>query len=118
MTRYGSHTESRMRENGTYGSMRGRTYPAGASRPTLHPSRSFSVPICETRPGFRGALLIASNEYNTANQLVATRSYAIEQSNNSGGLRLIESFLVCGEAPVNLGLMVFLGCVEIFFQVP
>ena len=82
------------------------------------PSRSFSVPICETRPGFRGALLIASNEYNTANQLVATRSYAIEQSNNSGGLRLIESFLVCGEAPVNLVLMVFLGCVEISFQVP
>ena len=26
-----------MRENCTYGSMRGRTYPAGASRPTLHP---------------------------------------------------------------------------------
>ena len=25
-----------MRENCTYGSMRGRTYPAGASRPTLH----------------------------------------------------------------------------------
>ena len=72
--------------------------------------------ICETRPGFRGALLIASNEYNTANQLVATRSYAIEQSNNSGGLRLIESFLVCGEAPVNLVLMVFLGFVEISFQ--
>ena len=29
MTRHGSHTESRMRENCTYGSMRGRTYPAG-----------------------------------------------------------------------------------------
>ena len=27
MTRYGSHTESRMRENCTYGSMRGRAYP-------------------------------------------------------------------------------------------
>ena len=40
MTRHGSHTESRMRENCTYGSMRGRTYPAGASRPTLHPLRS------------------------------------------------------------------------------
>jgi hypothetical protein len=25
--------------------------------------------ICETRPGFRGALLVTSNEYNTANQL-------------------------------------------------
>ena len=31
--------------------------------------------IAETRPGFRGALLITSNEYNTANQLVATRAY-------------------------------------------
>ena len=30
------HTVSRMRENCTYGSMRGRTYPAGASRSTLH----------------------------------------------------------------------------------
>ena len=39
--------------------------------------------VCETRPGFRGALLITSNEYNTANQLVATRSYAIEQSEQS-----------------------------------
>ena len=74
--------------------------------------------VCETRSGFRGALLITSNEYNIVNQLVATRSYAIEQSNNSGGLRLIESFLVCGEAPVNLVLMVFLGFVEISFQAP
>ena len=31
------HTVSRMRENCMYGSMRGRTYPAGASRSTLHP---------------------------------------------------------------------------------
>ena len=23
--------------------------------------------VCETRPGFRGTLLVASNEYNTAN---------------------------------------------------
>ena len=38
MTRYGFHTESRMRENCTYGSMRGRAYPTGASRSTLHPS--------------------------------------------------------------------------------
>ena len=29
------HTVSRMRENCTYGSMRGRTYPAGAFRSTL-----------------------------------------------------------------------------------
>jgi hypothetical protein len=33
--------------------------------------------ICETRPGFRGALLVTSNEYNTANQLVATRTYPL-----------------------------------------
>ena len=37
VTRYGSHTESRMRENCTYGSKRGRAYPTGASRSTLHP---------------------------------------------------------------------------------
>ena len=54
MTRHGSHTESRMRENCTYGSMRGirrktakhvlrvaegraGVVPHGASRPTLHP---------------------------------------------------------------------------------
>ena len=41
--------------------------------------------VCETRPGFRGALLVTSNEYNTANQLVATRSYAIEQSTQKVG---------------------------------
>ena len=33
MTRHGSHTESRMRENCTYGSMRGRAFPTG--RPAL-----------------------------------------------------------------------------------
>ena len=32
------HTESRMRENCTYGSMRGRAYPAGVSRSTLLPN--------------------------------------------------------------------------------
>ena len=37
MTCQSFHTVSRMRENCTYGSMRGRTYPAGASRPTLPP---------------------------------------------------------------------------------
>ena len=74
--------------------------------------------VCETRPGFRGSLLVTSNEYNTANQLAATRSYAIEQSSNSGGLRSVESLLVRGEAPVNLILMVFLGFVEISFQAP
>ncbi len=35
--------------------------------------------ICETRPGFRGALLITSNEYYTANQLVTRRTYSLEQ---------------------------------------
>ena len=50
--------------------------------------------VCETRPGFRGALLITSNEYNTANQLVATRSYAIEQSEQSNN-RIFSSTLIC-----------------------
>ena len=31
VTRHGSHTESRMRENCTYGSMRGRAHPTGRS---------------------------------------------------------------------------------------
>ena len=52
--------------------------------------------VCETRPGFRGSLLVTSNDYNTANQLVATRSYAIEQSNNSG------SGWQEGQEPVNM----------------
>ena len=38
VTRYGFHTESRLRETCTYGSMWGRAYPTGASRSTLHPS--------------------------------------------------------------------------------
>ena len=105
-----------------YGPNWTKTYegPAGLDSPRWSCSYEDALGrvICETRPGFRGVLLVTSNEYNTANQLVATRSYAIEQSNNSGGLRLIESFLVCGEAPVNLVLMVFLGCVEISFQAP
>ena len=33
--------------------------------------------IAEVRPGFRGSILVTSNEYNTANQLVATRSYSL-----------------------------------------
>ena len=36
--------------------------------------------ICETHPGFRGALLITSNEYNTANQLIATRTYVLNEN--------------------------------------
>ena len=48
--------------------------------------------ICETRLGFRGALLITSNEYNTANQLVARRFYAIEQSEQSEQSNKIKNF--------------------------
>ena len=45
--------------------------------------------IAETRPGFRGALLVTSNEYNTANQLVATRTYVLnENSTPVAGMRL------------------------------
>ena len=36
--------------------------------------------IAETRPGFCGALLVTSNEYNTANQLVATRTYVLNEN--------------------------------------
>ena len=36
--------------------------------------------VCEVRPGFRGSLLVTSNEYNTANQLVATRAYALNEN--------------------------------------
>ena len=36
--------------------------------------------IAETRPGFRGALLVTSNEYNTANQLVATCTYVLNEN--------------------------------------
>ena len=56
--------------------------PAGLASPRWSCSTEDALgrTIAETRPGFRGALLITSNEYNTANQLVATRSYAIEQS--------------------------------------
>ena len=50
--------------------------------------------VCETRPGFRGSLLVTSNEYNTANQLIATRSYAIEQSEQSNN-RILSSTLIC-----------------------
>ena len=38
------------------------------------------VEINDTSPGFRGALLATSNEYNTANQLVATRAYALNEN--------------------------------------
>ena len=41
VTRYGSHTESRMRGNCTYGSMRGRAYPAG--RPALLYTPLYSI---------------------------------------------------------------------------
>ena len=51
--------------------------PAGLASPRWSCSYEDALgrTICETRPGFRGALLITSNEYNTANQLVATRAY-------------------------------------------
>ena len=64
-----------------YGPNWTKTYegPAGLDSPRWSCSHEDALgrTICETRPGFRGALLITSNEYNTANQLVATRSYAV-----------------------------------------
>ena len=83
-----------------YGPNWTKTYegPAGLASPRWSCSYEDALgrTISETRPGFRGALLITSNEYNTANQLVATRSYAIEQSNNSG------SGWQEGQEPVNM----------------
>ena len=75
--------------------------PAGLGSPRWSCSYEDALgrTIAETRPGFRGALLITSNEYNTANQLVATHSYAIEQSeprqseqSNNG---ILSSTLIC-----------------------
>ena len=47
--------------------------------------------VCETRPGFGGALLVTSNEYNTANQLIATRTYSSnsDPSNSNSELQLV-----------------------------
>ena len=72
-----------------YGPNWTKTYegPAGLNSPRWSCSYEDALgrTVCETRPGFNGALLITSNEYNTANQLVATRSYAIEQSTQKVG---------------------------------
>ena len=66
-----------------YGPNWTKTYegPAGLDSPRWSCSYEDALgrTICETHPGFRGALLIASNEYNTANQLVARRTYSLEQ---------------------------------------
>ena len=67
-----------------YGPNWTKTYegPAGLDSPRWSCSYEDALgrTICETRPGFRGALLVTSNEYNTANQLVATRSYALNEN--------------------------------------
>ena len=81
-----------------YGPNWTKTYegPAGLDSPRWSCSYEDALgrTIAEVRPGFRGALLITSNEYNTANQLVATRSYAIEQSEQSNN-RIFSSTLIC-----------------------
>ena len=63
-----------------YGPNWTKTYegPAGLASPRWSCSYEDALgrTICETRSGFRGALLVTSNEYNTANQLIATREYA------------------------------------------
>ena len=61
--------------------------PAGLASPRWSCSYEDALgrTICETHPGFRGSLLVTSNEYNIANQLVATRSCAIEQSTQKVG---------------------------------
>ena len=66
-----------------YGPNWTKTYegPAGLASPRWSCSYEDALgrTVCETHPGFRGALLMTSNEYNTANQLVATRTYSLEQ---------------------------------------
>ena len=56
--------------------------PAGLNSPRWSCSYEDALgrTISETRTGFRGALLVTSNEYNTANQLVATRAYALNEN--------------------------------------
>ena len=56
--------------------------PAGLASPRWSCSYEDALgrTICETRPGFRGALLVTSNEYNTANQLVATRTNVLNEN--------------------------------------
>ena len=84
-----------------YGPNWTKTYegPAGLASPRWSYSHEDALgrTICETRPGFRGSLLVTSNEYNTANQLVATRTYAIEQSEQSeqSNNRILSSTLIC-----------------------
>ena len=55
--------------------------------------------VCETSPGFRGALLVTSNEYNTANQLVVTRTYSSnsnsDPSSSNSELELVPLTLTC-----------------------
>ena len=43
MTRHGSHTESRMRETCTYGSMRGRAYPITRGAPLYSTPREMRI---------------------------------------------------------------------------
>jgi hypothetical protein len=66
-----------------YGPSWTKTYegPAGLDSPRWSCSYDDALgrTVCETRPGFRGTLLVTSNEYNTANQLVTTRTYSLEQ---------------------------------------
>ena len=73
-----------------YGPNWTKTYegPAGLASPRWSCSYEDALgrTVCETRPGFRGALLVTSNEHNTANQLVATRTYS---SNSNSELQLV-----------------------------
>ena len=65
MTRHGSHTESRMRENCTYGSMRGRAFPTG--RPALLYTPLYSQHHFSETPVFVGCGVraVGTNESNT-----------------------------------------------------
>ena len=79
--------------------------PAGLASPRWSCSYEDALgrTICETSPGFRGALLITSNEYNTANQLVATRTYVLNE--NSTPTPLTYTYL-CYNSPGQRNLTV------------
>ena len=61
VTRYGFHTESRMRENCTYGSMRGRAYPTTRGAPLYSTPHGNQKQVSPNLGGLTGVRLWAYN---------------------------------------------------------
>ena len=87
--------------------------PAGLASPRWSCSYEDALgrTICETSPGFRGALLITSNEYNTANQLVATRTYVLNENFCARFLLLDDLIrgIICGMITLSIAIAVACG---------